>query len=155
MTVQIGLGELLTLIIAAMGLVIAGWKLFFSQIDKRLDVRFTDLDAKSVEVDKRLDTKFAALDESSNSKFTSLEKSTKLGDEEIRNILTQHINDESKNRDQLLELERQMLHWKADLPLQYVRREDFIRNQTIIESKLDGLACKIENAQLRGGNNVG
>ena len=31
----------------------------------------------------------------------------------------------------------------------YVRREDYIRGQSVIESKLDGLALKIENVQLR------
>ena len=36
------------------------------------------------------------------------------------------------------------------MPLQYVRREDFMRSQTVIEAKLDGLALKIENIQLRG-----
>ena len=29
------------------------------------------------------------------------------------------------------------------------RREDYIRGQSVIESKLDGLALKIENVQLR------
>ena len=95
------------------------------------------------QIDKRLDTR-----------FDSLEQSAKQGDLEIRTILQQHIQDESKTNDQLINLERQMLNWKADLPLQYVRREDFIRNQTIIESKLDGLALKLENTQLRGGSSV-
>ena len=35
------------------------------------------------------------------------------------------------------------------MPLHYVRREDYIRGQSVIESKLDGLALKIENVQLR------
>ncbi|MDF5991266.1 hypothetical protein P4119_17475 [Pseudomonas aeruginosa] len=38
---------------------------------------------------------------------------------------------------------------KAELPIQYVRREDYIRGQSVIEAKLDGLAVKLENAQLR------
>ena len=41
---------------------------------------------------------------------------------------------------------------KADLPLAYVRREDFVRNQSVIEAKLDGLALRIENLTLRGRN---
>lgn len=49
-------------------------------------------------------------------------------------------------------LERELMGLKADLPLQYVRREDYIRGQSIIEAKLDGLAVKLENAQLRGLN---
>ncbi len=46
-------------------------------------------------------------------------------------------------------LERELLSLKADLPLNYVRRDDFVRVQSIIESKLDGLALRIENASLK------
>jgi len=42
------------------------------------------------------------------------------------------------------ELEKAFLRHLARLPLDYVRREDWIRNQTIIEAKLDGLASKLE-----------
>ena len=48
------------------------------------------------------------------------------------------------------ELERQLYTLKADMPLQYVRREDYVRNQTVIEAKLDAVALKIENLQLKG-----
>lgn len=55
-------------------------------------------------------------------------------------------------------MERELLQLKADLPLHYVRREDYIRGQSVIEAKLDGLAGKLENIQLRnlmkGSNNV-
>lgn len=47
-------------------------------------------------------------------------------------------------------LERELLTLKADLPLHYVRREDYVRGQSIIEAKLDGLAVKFENVRLRG-----
>ncbi|MDF6001947.1 hypothetical protein P4050_30630 [Pseudomonas aeruginosa] len=33
---------------------------------------------------------------------------------------------------------------KAELPIQYVRREDYIRGQSVIEAKLDGLAVKLK-----------
>lgn len=46
-------------------------------------------------------------------------------------------------------VERELMALKAELPVQYVRREDYIRGQSIIEAKLDGLAVKLENAQLR------
>lgn len=48
------------------------------------------------------------------------------------------------------QVERDLMHLKADLPLNYVRREDYTRGQSVIEAKLDGLASKIEAAQLRG-----
>ena len=50
-------------------------------------------------------------------------------------------------------LERDFLRFQADLPLHYVRREDYVRGQSIVEAKLDGLATKIDNAQLRASMN--
>ncbi len=49
----------------------------------------------------------------------------------------------------LQQLEKDFLVWKADLPLQYVRREDYVRNQTVLEAKLDALAVRIDNMKLR------
>lgn len=49
-------------------------------------------------------------------------------------------------------VEKELLKFKADLPLNYVRREDYVRNQTVIESKLDALALKLENWQLKEVN---
>jgi hypothetical protein len=42
------------------------------------------------------------------------------------------------------EVEKDLLRLRAELPVDYVRREDWIRNQTVIEAKLDGLATKLE-----------
>lgn len=47
-------------------------------------------------------------------------------------------------------IDREIMSLKADLPINYVRRDDYIRNQTIIEAKIDGLAVRIENAILKG-----
>jgi hypothetical protein len=55
-----------------------------------------------------------------------------------------------KSKGQWERVERDFLNWKADMPLQYVRREDYIRNQTVIEAKLDAVAMRIENLQLKG-----
>lgn len=49
-----------------------------------------------------------------------------------------------------LRLERELYQLKADMPLHYVRREDYVRGQTVIEAKLDAVATKIENIQLKG-----
>lgn len=46
-------------------------------------------------------------------------------------------------------LEREFLRHQAELPLQYVRREDYVRNQTVIEAKIDAVALHIQNLQLR------
>lgn len=44
-------------------------------------------------------------------------------------------------------LERDLMALKADLPLNYVRREDYVRGQTVIEAKLDALYNKLEVVQ--------
>ena len=46
-------------------------------------------------------------------------------------------------------LERQFMQFQADLPVQYVRREDYVIGQSTVMAKLDGLATKIDNVQLR------
>lgn len=56
----------------------------------------------------------------------------------------------TRQADYTARLERDFLRFQADLPLQYVRREDYVRNQTVIEAKLDAIALRFENLQLRG-----
>lgn len=59
---------------------------------------------------------------------------------------------ESSNKEEVVQwqrVERELLDLKAELPLNYVRREDHVRGQSVVEAKLDGLALKIENLQLR------
>ena len=54
-------------------------------------------------------------------------------------------------------VERDLLKMQAEMPLHYVRREDYIRGQSVIEAKLDALGSKLEAAQLRaaaGGNHA-
>lgn len=51
--------------------------------------------------------------------------------------------------DKVSGLERELLELRAELPLQYVRREDYIRNQTVIEAKQDTTNARLENIQLQ------
>jgi hypothetical protein len=46
-------------------------------------------------------------------------------------------------------VERELLTLKAEIPVHYVRRDDYIRGQSVLEAKIDGLGMKMENAQLR------
>ena len=65
---------------------------------------------------------------------------------------------ETGNREEAAQwqrLERELMTMKADLPVQYVRREDYIRGQSIIEAKLDALAAKLETQQLRAMSRPG
>jgi hypothetical protein len=67
------------------------------------------------------------------------------------------IEEENRNEaSQWLRVERDLLKFQAELPMNYVRRDDYIRGQSILEAKSDGLAGKIdvltgrlENIQLR------
>lgn len=79
------------------------------------------------QIDKRLDMRFASMDEAR----------------------AQMAKDQEKNTEAWRNLERDFLKFRGDLPLEYVRREDFIRNQSVIEAKLDGLALHFQNMQLR------
>lgn len=54
-----------------------------------------------------------------------------------------------KDQEITRQLEKDFLRMQAELPLHYVRREDYIRGQSVIEAKLDGLGTKVENALLR------
>ena len=57
-----------------------------------------------------------------------------------------------QNDTALHDMEKSFLRWQAELPMQYVRREDFIRNQTVIEAKLDALFAKMDLICLRGNS---
>ncbi len=86
------------------------------------------------QMQKHLDTRFKAQEEARASNHSQ----------------TQHRLDRLERAAQdWSEIERNWLKWQAEMPLQYVRREDYIRGQSVIESKLDALASKLETAQLR------
>jgi hypothetical protein len=46
--------------------------------------------------------------------------------------------------------EKSILKLRAELPIEYVRRDDWIRNQTVIEAKLDALATKLDQGGRSG-----
>jgi hypothetical protein len=47
-------------------------------------------------------------------------------------------------------IEKDFLRWQAELPFRYVLRDDYVRNQTVIEAKMDAIATRLENLKLRG-----
>lgn len=47
-------------------------------------------------------------------------------------------------------LERELLEFRAELPERYVRREDYIRGQTVIEAKLDAISSELKVVQIQG-----
>lgn len=87
-------------------------------------------------------------------KFKTQEEARVTGQAQLAKRLD---NIETVNREEAQQwqrVERELLRFQADMPLQYVRREDYIRGQSVIEAKLDGLGSKLENAQLRARNNA-
>jgi hypothetical protein len=46
-------------------------------------------------------------------------------------------------------IERDLLELRAELPVAYVRREDYVRGQTVIEAKLDAIHVRVENVQIQ------
>ena len=60
-------------------------------------------------------------------------------------ILEARIEEVKRISEQNQGLERQFLELKADLPMNYVRKEDFIRHEVVINTKLDRLRDLIED----------
>jgi hypothetical protein len=90
-------------------------------------------------------------------RFAAQEKARAANHEQLSmrlDRLEQAAHDESGN---WARLERELHEMKAELPLNYVRREDYLRGQSVVEAKLDGLATKLDNVQLRAmlGNREG
>ncbi len=124
MTVQIEFWQLITLLLAFLGFLFAAGRLLLSQIDRRL-----------------------------NDRFETIEKAREEGQATWRQTFTQHLEEERRETDLMRSIEREFLRFQAELPLQYVRREDYVRGQSVIEAKLDALYNKLEVVQMKGVNN--
>lgn len=47
-------------------------------------------------------------------------------------------------------LEREFLKFQAEMAVHYVRREDYVRGQSVIEAKLDAIASELKRVQIDG-----
>lgn len=92
--------------------------------------------------EKRLGERFAAQD-------SARQAATRHWEENFAKVLER----QDKDAEAVQQLERSFLRFQAELPLQYVRREDFVRNQTIIEAKIDAVFSKLEVIQIKGARN--
>jgi hypothetical protein len=72
-----------------------------------------------------------------NTKFEALEKSRAEG-QNVWNLRMQTIEERAA------QLEQDVRKILTDIPEKYVRREDFIRRESIIDAKLDNLALRLE-----------
>lgn len=71
-----------------------------------------------------------------DSRFETLEEAIKKGNQDV------------------LRLERELVQHQLEVANNYIRRDDFVRVQATIETKIDGLAIKIENAMLKRKGDV-
>ena len=120
MTLQIEFWQLLGLLVSGLGALWGAVKQGLNQSQRHLDERFGLQDA-------------------------TREANHKALAERLDGI-------EQVNRDEAAQwqrIERDLLKMQAEMPLNYVRREDYIRGQSVIEAKLDALGSKLEAAQLR------
>jgi uncharacterized iron-regulated membrane protein len=114
-------GLALSLLIALATMMFAGGRMLVNQFDRRLNERFKAQDKSREDSQNHWDAK-----------FTALERATSADAKEWRRI------------------ERDFMGFQASLPIEYQRREDAIRDQSRIESKLDGLANLIQRLQNNG-----
>lgn len=128
MSIPIDLWQLLSVVSTLLGafiaLMFAAGKLLVGQFERRLDEKFASQEEVRTASQKHWDTKFIALERAAANEAREWQR-----------------------------MERELLSMKADLPVMYVRRDDYIRNQSVIEAKIDGLAVRIENALLKGDRN--
>lgn len=119
--ISIELWQMITLLLAFFGCVAGFGKVLLAQSEKRLQERFSALDQQRAE-----------------------------GQVALRETIDRHLADGRRAADALAALERDFLRWQAELPIHYVRREDYVRGQSVIEAKLDALYNKLEVVQLKG-----
>jgi hypothetical protein len=110
-------------------------KVLLRQIEKRQSERFSGLDEARKSDNENWDKRIQTLDEHLGRQLAGFERRL------------ENIEEEAKD---WARVERDFLSWKAELPMTYVMRDDYVRNQTVIEAKLDSVAVRIENLQLKG-----
>lgn len=86
-------------------------------------------------------------------RFAAQEALREEGAKALRETIERYTAQGTATAKQLQKLERDFLEWKAEIPVQYVRREDYIRGQTVLEAKMDALYSKLELVHLKGIRN--
>ncbi len=126
MALQIDFWQLVGLLLAFFSACAAGGKVLLMQTQRHLDDRFKSQEEARVANHQQVAGRLDAI--------------------------------EQANRDETLQwqrVERELLHLKAEMPLHYVRREDYIRGQTVLEAKLDAAMAKIDNLRIRAALSEG
>lgn len=121
---QLDLGTVASLLGVFTGVITGLVKLLLWQFEKRLGERFAAQEEARKDASRHWEDNFAKV-----------------------------LERQDKDAAAVAQLERSFLNFKAELPLEYVRREDWVRGQAVLEAKLDGVALKIENIMLKGARN--
>jgi len=125
MAITIDLWQLLGMAVSVLtvfvSVMFAAGKLLLGQFERRLDDKFKTQEDARIVGQKHWDAKFSVLEQAAANEAKEWQR-----------------------------VEKEILIMKADMSNQYVRRDDYIRNQSVIEAKIDGLALKIENVFMKG-----
>lgn len=131
------LGEIAQIVGIATTLVAGAWalvKVAAKQFGREIQLRFGALEKSREEFQDSL-----------NERFDAMERARDEG----RKLYEQRF---TRLEDGQLRAERDLLAFKLEVAETRVHREDYVRNQTLIEAKLDGMATKMENWFLRMRN---
>jgi hypothetical protein len=71
--------------------------------------------------------------------FGRIETSLKERDDGLKSEITKVNENMSKESEAIRKLDRDLLMLKADLPREYVAKEDFVRSFTVVEAKIDAV----------------
>ena len=121
MKIELELWHLILLLLAFFGACSGAGKMLLSQTEKNLDARFTAQELGRASNHDQLSKRLDALDAASRAETGQWQR-----------------------------VERELLNLKAELPLHYVRREDYVQAIATIMAKLDAMALRFENILLRG-----
>lgn len=120
MTVQLELWQLITLLVMFLGASAAAGKVLLDQMSRHLDERFASQTIQRTEQHDQVKGRLDGIESAAREEAGQWQR-----------------------------VERELLELKAELPMRFVMRDDYVRGQSVIEAKLDGLAVRIENVQLR------
>lgn len=71
--------------------------------------------------------------------FGRIETSLKDRDDDLKAEIAKVNDNVSKESEAIRQLDREILKLKAELPREYVAKEDFVRSFTVVEAKIDAV----------------
>ena len=77
--------------------------------------------------------------------FGRIETSLKERDDGLKAEIAKVNDNMNKESEAIRKLDRDLLMLKADLPREYVAKEDFVRSFTVVEAKIDAVQTTLTN----------